>query len=78
MPQSSLVSWLFSWKRPKATPKAVVERAAVFGQLDFDNHRIEAMLGRIEELENDAAGKEARIDRLEQNLARLQERLPFA
>ena len=30
-----------AWKKPKATPKAVVERAAVFGQLDFDNHRIE-------------------------------------
>lgn len=70
MPQSALVNWLFSWKKPKATPPVVAAR--------FPSPIESVLEARVEELENDNAGINARLDRLEDDLRRLRELSGFA
>ena len=72
MPQSAIVNWLFSWKKPKATPRSVWDRfepnvavrersedsdkewiASMRSQFEFDGHRIERLMDRVDELERD-------------------------
>jgi hypothetical protein len=72
MPQNPIWAFLFG-KKAKATPKPVEEKLSP-SEYDWT----ERLMDRVDELENDAAGKEARIARLETDLQRLREQAGFA